>query len=135
MLRFKRRKKKALIIDMAPLVDMVFLLLIFFLLSSSFPQPALRLDLPQGANVQKPKRPEIIITVDRKQNIFVNLEKVTLETLKPTLERMMAETGERKVMFRGDRNIRYGLAFKIADIAMAAGAEGIGLVHQTEIEP
>jgi len=134
MLRFSRRKRKALMIDLAPLVDMVFLLLIFFLLTSSFPNPAINLELPTGTNTEKRKRPPIVITVDANENIFLNLDKVTLDSLKPKLRKLITETGERKVTFRGDRNIRYELFVKAADMAKSAGAQDINIVHQLEIE-
>ena len=81
MIRFRRLKNSGLEINMAPLVDMVFLLLIFFLLSSSFLQPSIRLDLPSARSNTREERQEIFITVDRNENIFVNLDRVTLATL------------------------------------------------------
>lgn len=133
MIRFRRIKKTGLEINMAPLVDMVFLLLIFFLLSSSFLQPSIRLDLPSARSNTKEKRQEIFITVDRNENIFVNLDRVTLATLGLKLEEKMAETGVRAVTFRGDRSIKYDLFVKVSDIAKRSGAERIDIEHMVEI--
>ncbi|MFH0964008.1 MAG: biopolymer transporter ExbD [Planctomycetota bacterium] len=132
MLRFKQTKRPGLGIDLTPIVDMVFLLLIFFMLSSSFLQPSIRLELPSGTNTDKEKRQEIIITVDRNENIYVNLEKVTLQTLGLKLQEKMAESGERSVTFRGDRRIRYEIFIKVADIAKSVGATTINAAHQIE---
>jgi len=134
MLKFKSRRAKGLTIELTPLVDMVFLLLIFFLLSSSFLQPNIKLELPSGKNADVARRKEIIISVDANRNVYVNLEKVTLKALGGTLENKMEETGTRAVTFRGDRQIPYELFVKIADTAKRAGAEDINISHRIESE-
>jgi len=132
MLAFKSKRKSELTIDLAPLVDMIFLLLIFFLITSSFLQPIIKIKLPGGESTERPKRQGITITVDRNQNIYLNLEKVTLETLKEKLEQKLAETGTRSVTFRGDSRIPYELFVKIADINKRAGAKDINIAHRIE---
>ena len=132
MIRFKRIRKTGIEINMAPLVDMVFLLLIFFLLSSSFLQPSIRLELPSARSNTKETRQEIFITVDRNENIFVNLDRVTLATLGLKLEEKMDEMGVRAVTFRGDRSIKYDLFVKVSDIAKRSGAEQIDIEHMVE---
>ena len=134
MLRFRRTSKAGLAIDMAPLVDMVFLLLIFFLLSSSFLHPSIRLKLPGAQSRERQKKQQIFITVDRNANIFVNLDKVTLQTLPMKLEEKMAEMDLDSVTFRGDRRIPYELFVKVSDIAKRSGAERIDIEHLIEIE-
>jgi len=134
MLKPKRARRRGLSISMAPLIDMVFLLLIFFLLSSSFVLPSIRLQLPTGTNTDKEKSQEINITVDRNRNIYVNLEKVSERTLRPKLTDKMAEAGENVITFRCDGRIPYRFAVKIIDIAKQAGARDISLVHQIETE-
>jgi len=134
MLRFRRTSKAGLAIDMAPLVDMVFLLLIFFLLSSSFLHPSIRLELPGAQSRERQKKQQIFITVDRNANIFVNLDKVTLQTLPMKLEEKMAEMDLDSVTFRGDRRIPYELFVKVSDIAKRSGAERIDIEHLIEIE-
>jgi len=132
MLVFKSHIKKGLSIDLAPLVDMIFLLLIFFLLTSSFLQPAIKINLPSSQSKEMPKQQPIIITVDANQNIYVNLEKVSLGTLKEKIEQKITETGTRAVTFRGDSVIPYELFLKIADINKRAGAKDLHLAHKPE---
>ena len=134
MPHFRRPRKKGVAINMAPLVDMVFLLLIFFLLSSSFLNPTIPLELPSAWSMDKEARAEIYITVDHKERIFVNRDLVTLQTLGMKLEEKMAETGLAAVTFRGDRSIRYELFVKVSDIAKRSGAERIDIEHLVESE-
>ena len=134
MLKPRRAKRRGLSISMAPLIDMVFLLLIFFLLSSSFVQPSIKLQLPTAMNTEKEKRQEIILTVDRNRSIYVNLEKVSERSLGLKLEEKMAEAGENVITFRCDKRIPWGFAVKIMDIAKQAGARDINVVHQVETE-
>jgi len=119
---------------MAPLVDLVFLQLIYFLLTWSFLLPAIRLQLPGGLNTDKEKHREIIVTVDRDRHIYVNLEQVSMGTLELKLREKLAESADSVVVFRGDKRISYDLFVRIADIAKRAGARNISITHQVEAE-
>src|SRR3989304_3340554 len=105
MLRPRRTRRKGLLIDMAPMVDLVFLQLIYFLLTWSFMLPAIRLQLPGAMDTDREKHQQIIVTVDSNRNVYVNLEKVSIPTLGPKLQEEMAKSKERAVLFRGDRRI------------------------------
>jgi|Deesub1362B_J571_1020462.scaffolds.fasta_scaffold00961_4 biopolymer transport protein ExbD len=128
-MEFRRRKKSQVNLTIAPLVDIVFLLLIFFLLASSFAKPSIKLTLPSAENQQRTRRERIIITVDAQKRIYVNLNQVTLRTLGDHLRTLMAETGSRTVIFRGDRVIPYEIFVQVMDVAKRAGAEHINISH------
>ena len=88
---FSRPKRPTLSIDMAPLIDVVFLLLIFFMLTSSFVPPSVPLTLPQAASDESSDAAKVIVSLDGEGRIsiaetlvsdgeFENLLKIELQT-------------------------------------------------------
>ncbi|MFH1674609.1 MAG: biopolymer transporter ExbD [Pseudomonadota bacterium] len=131
-MHFRRRKKSHLTLSIAPLVDIVFLLLIFFLLSSSYVQPSIKLNLPEAKNKETAQKQEIVVTVDKTGTIYLNREPVAFDELSERLGNLMKTTPQREIIFRGDRTIAYDLFVRIMDTAKRAGAEDIHISHQYE---
>lgn len=129
-MNFIRRKSEFPKIDIAPLVDIIFLLLIFFMLSSNFIKPMLSMDLPQATHEEeKLEKVDLVVTVDGEQNIYVNKEGVTIDELPKILENRMRELGKNDVIFSGDKSIGYDLFVTILDIAKEVGAESFSVEH------
>lgn len=129
-MHFRRRKKSQITLGIAPLVDIVFLLLIFFLLSSSYVQPSIKLRLPEAESRETAEKQEVVITVDKTGTIYLNREPVVLNELSGRLSHLMEATSRREIIFRGDRAIGYDLFVRIMDIAKRVGAENIHISHQ-----
>lgn len=130
-MEFIRPKKVSLSFDMAPLIDIVFQLLIFFMLSSSFLNPALRLDLPKAVYEDQKAPEQTIISVDRSGTIFLNTAKTSLRELKSQLEVVFEKAESKKsVHLRGDQNMPYKFFVEVMDIARQAGATQINIVHE-----
>ena len=131
-MEFIRPKKISLGLDMAPLIDVVFQLLIFFMLTSSFSNPALKLNLPKAV-LQDQKEPErIVISIERTGTIFVNTSKIPIAELKPHLESKFRSNSKKSVHLRGDEEMPYRLFVQVMDMARQAGARQINIVHEAE---
>jgi biopolymer transport protein ExbD len=124
------RQKRHITLSIAPLVDIVFLLLIFFLLSSSYIQPSIKLNLPEAKDQNIAAEQEIVVTVDKTGAIYINREPVAINALSGRLIHLMESASRRTIIFRGDRTIAYDLFVRIMDIAKQAGAENIYISHQ-----
>ena len=127
---FIRPKRASVGIDMAPLIDVVFQLLIFFMLTSSFMNPALKLLLPTASSREKIDPDQLMVSVDQDGQIFVGTEKVEMTKLKAVLEARLSRMGRKQVNFRGDQNLRYQQFVSVMDIAKLAGARQFNIVHQ-----
>ncbi|MBW1916561.1 MAG: biopolymer transporter ExbD [Deltaproteobacteria bacterium] len=132
---FLRRRRSLPSLDIAPLVDVVFLLLIFFLLCSTFVMPALKLTLPQARNQQYPPPQELVVSVDRQGNFYVNQEPVPEDHLRDRLQTRLAALKEKRLTFRGDARSEYHNFVKVLDLAQELGVEDISLVHDREKVP
>jgi biopolymer transport protein ExbD len=131
-IEFSRPRRAKLAIDMAPLIDVVFLLLVFFMLTSSFLPPAIPLDLPQTANKEIAPSLPIMLSLDRHGRVALNEEIVDLAALQGRLAALIAETGITSILLRGDQSVEYGTFLRLMEIARAAGAKKLNLVHDAE---
>ena len=110
-------------LDMAPLIDIVFQLLIFFMLSSSFLNPALKLNLPKAIAQDETPREKIIVSVDKKGSLFVNTAPVPMDRLQSELSAKLAKEETKAVFLRGDADMPYKLFVQVMYISRQAGAQ------------
>lgn len=129
-----RAKRPAVNIDMTPMIDCVFQLLVFFMLSSSFITPAIKLALPEAAKLDETEPLELAVTMTAAGELYVNHEKCTLETLELTLRPLVAKSDHKVVTFRGDKTLHYELFVKALEAAKAAGAVSFDVAHQATHE-
>lgn len=131
-MQFMTKTKRRIFINITSLIDVLFLLLIFFIVSSTFlEQPGMELELPK-TEAQPPQRMEgytVFVTTDEK--VFLNEEEIGLDVLADRLTAIAPETEEDGLILKADENVRYGLVVEVMDIAKQSG---IGrLVVATEI--
>lgn len=114
-------------IELTPLVDMVFLLLIFFLVATTFHQeeremqialPYAKASGPISANLR-----EIVINVDREGQIILAGRVATPDELRELIEQRVEVNPEQKVAVRGDRTTAYSNVVRVLDICKAAGIQ------------
>ena len=129
---FHRPKRITTSIDMAPLIDVVFLLLIFFMLTSSFSLPSLQIKLPT-AQGQPDSSPEVIlVAVDAQGTISIQGQPVPLPLFEERLRVLASGQTDRKIHFRGDCGMDYGLFVELMDRARQIGFVQFHLVHETK---
>lgn len=127
-MEFPRRARRRSAIDLTPLIDVVFQLLVFFILTSSFVQPSVRLDLPQGSVVDEAETRPVRLEVDARGAFYVDGEMVAEDDLEDALRAALAD-GRSAVRLTGDKAMAYGLFVEALDTARRAGAAHFDLVH------
>jgi len=136
-MRFSQPKREeiSLGISIAPLIDIVFLLLIFFMLTSHF-------ETISGIDISLPdileKGPDrsadnIVLALDRTGNCYLQGEKVTLKNLYLRLKEMSKEK-RIGLMLKADKDVRHGLVVSIMDLAKDAGVSSIIIAAQWKPE-
>ncbi len=132
-MEFEGRRRISTRLNIAPLIDVVFLLLIFFMLSSHFvTQPGIKITLPSAVTARLHPEEDIIISITEDSNLYLNERLVTLENLSEQLEIEIAKGEEKTVIIKADEKIDLGLAVKVMDIARQADAER--LIISTKLE-
>ena len=133
-MEFEGQKKFHTYLNIAPLIDVVFLLLIFFMLSSHFvTQPGIKITLPTAITAKLHPEKDIIISITNDNNLYLNEEEVALDNLLDKLRIKVGEAKKKTVIIKADEKINLGLAVKVMDIAKQAEAEG--LVISTQVKP
>jgi biopolymer transport protein ExbD len=132
---FARPKRATLSIDMAPLIDVVFLLLIFFMLTSSFVPPSVPLTLPQAASGALSEAAKVVVSLDANGGISIAEKPVADSEFEPALRAALDQNATATVHFRGDTSVDYGEFLKLISRARAAGASQFHLVHDPASKP
>ena len=131
MKSIQRQRRPSIRMELSPLIDCIFQLLIFFMLSSTFLTPAIQLTLPSAAAGTSQNELEIIITLSDEGDVYLNNTKTSLISLKSELQRMLTESSHKSVTIRGDQNMPYSAFLDALDIAKRSGAIHVNVAHQT----
>jgi len=122
-MRFSAHHKPLSVFSHSSLTDIVFLLLIFFLLSSSFViQTGIKVQLPKSATAEQETQRQIIITVTEQGAIFLNEEQVNIETLGARLAPLIRQDQDKMVIIKADQAVSLQSAVQVMDIAKGVGA-------------
>jgi biopolymer transport protein ExbD len=132
--RLRPRRKESPNPNVTPLIDVVFLLLIFFMVSTTFDkQTRLKVDLPEAsAEVRPDERPDrIAITIDASGRFYVNDEELIthdIATLRQTLQKIADGREDLPVVITGDRSAPYQAALTVMDAASQLGLHRVSFV-------
>lgn len=123
MIEFEGRRKIDTHLNIAPLIDVVFQLLIFFALSSQFTAPSgIKITLPAAASAKSQKQ-DTVIFITEDNNLYLDQEKVSLDTLPEKLKIKMLGLKKKAVVISADEKVNLGLAVQVMDIARQSGSD------------
>jgi biopolymer transport protein ExbD len=114
--------------DLTPLIDMVFLLLIFFLLTTFFTRPSIPVSLPESETAVLNEQPEITITIKKDGDLLLNGEQVAEDGLLRSLNSLYEFHKSKEVIIQADREVSFGRVISIMDIAKTGGAEHLSFL-------
>lgn len=122
------------LIDMTPMIDMVFLLLIFFLLTSIFAgQQVLDLVLPEAGHARDPIIVnEMHITIQKEGRVFVDKREVAIAELESTLRGHSLENQHKTVFLSADKETPFHIFVKVLDTLQGMGLPDLNIVTQRE---
>ncbi|MGI2260097.1 ExbD/TolR family protein [Shewanella sp. GXUN23E] len=115
-------------IDMTPMLDIVFIMLIFFIVTTSFVKPSgLDYNKPEANSATKQKSANIFIGISKTGLILMENRQVDVERVTANVERMLAESPEAAVLIEADKDTQHGLVIKVMDQVKAAGVNKISV--------
>jgi biopolymer transport protein ExbD len=129
MRRRPRFTHRNTVLDLTPMVDVVFLLIIFFMVSTTFItlESGLPVDLPQARSAQAQSTEVPTVTVTREQVIFLAGSEVQEADLVGALRAQLEASGQSVVVLRADQSVPHGLAVRVLDLIKQAGAQRISI--------
>ena len=130
---FKPRSRLEVEVPLIALLDIIFLLLIYFLLTTNFiTDEGIKVKLPQARASAPQAEREITVYVDREGRAFLNQEEVSNARLFDRLKEMIGGQEDRLVVVKADRKVILNRVVKVMDMAKAAGAGRLCLATEKD---
>ena len=120
-------QKKRFQIDMAPLIDVVFLLLIFFMLTFAIQGQGLAISLPEGEETEKVEK-DIVVKIDRNNKLYLNDRQLEIDSLGAALGENLLRRSDKLVVIDSAPKVKYGLFARVLDVSREAGAEHFSII-------
>ncbi|MEJ2620418.1 MAG: biopolymer transporter ExbD [Candidatus Thiodiazotropha sp.] len=117
-----------LAINLTPLIDMVFILLIFFMVTSSFvKETGVDVDRPSAATATLKQQAAILIGVTAEGEVWIDKRRIDLRAVRANVERLHAENPEGAVVIMADREAPTGVVIRVLDQSRLAGVESVSI--------
>ncbi|MDP6979945.1 MAG: biopolymer transporter ExbD [Myxococcota bacterium] len=131
-MRFRKSKPKDDVdVDMTPMLDVVFIMLIFFIVTTSFvKESGLDVSRPDAATTEKKERGNILVRIAHNDQVWIDRRMVDVRAIRPHIERMHAENPNGSVVIQADPNSSNGLLVRVMDAAKLAGVHNVSLAAQ-----
>lgn len=115
-------------IDLAPMLDFVMNLLIFFIIAAAFVQETgIRVNKPSAQTAQQEDKTSILIAISADNEIWMNRERVDIRRLRNEIERVSRDKPQAIVVIQADRDARAGLMVEAMDQARLAGVPDVSI--------
>ena len=133
-MRFTRRLKPRINVDLVPMIDVVFQLVVFFMVSTTFiVTPGIALTFPAAATSEPVAMTRVVVTVVSRDELYLNKERFDIPALSDKLAELK-ETGsagqgeiQRTIVLEGDREIPYRLLIEVLDVLRKNGYRAVNL--------
>ena len=123
MIQFPYKEKDPFKLDLIPMINVVFLLLIFFMLTSTTPtKQKTKIDLPKVKTAEKNSKQFLVMTIDKNGSMQLDGKAVTFEVLPAHLEKKISEKKNTVISIHADKIIEFELFGKVIELAKQAGA-------------
>ncbi|MEK9627611.1 MAG: biopolymer transporter ExbD [Nitrospinota bacterium] len=132
MLKFPYKQKSAFKLDLIPMINVVFLLLIFFMLTSTTAKQNKKIELPSAKTAEKNSKQFLTMTIDKEKAMFLDGKAVTLETLPGQLEKKIGDKKNTVISIHADKVLEFEHFGKVIEMAKQAGAEDFMLATGIE---
>jgi biopolymer transport protein ExbD len=124
----RRISKKNIELNIAPLIDMIFILLIFFLVTTSFvKETGVDINRPVASSASSKNKANILIGITRDNRIFMDRREIDIRTVRANVERALAENPESAVIIVADEKSETGVVIRVMDSCKLAGAKNVAL--------
>ena len=118
-------------INMTPMLDVVFIMLIFFIVTASFVKEAgIDVNRPEAATAVKKERANILGAISDKGEIWINKRQIDIRAVQANIERLKAENPQGSVVIQADKKATTDTLIKVMDASRAAGVFDVSIAAQ-----
>lgn len=129
-MHFRRRLNPSVKADMVPMIDVVFQLVIFFMVSSTFIQtPGISIELPESTTAESVTMTNLVISVVSEDEVYLNKDACTIDSLAAALAGITEEEKDKltAVVIEGDEGVTYELLVEVLDLLRHNRFKGVNL--------
>ena len=113
-------------INMSPLIDIVFILLIFFVVTTVFiDDPGVEINKPQARSAEEIQKNSIFLAVTKNGEVFYGGRSIGVDGVRPLVTSLLGSEPELPVVIQGDEEASHGVIMKVTDAAQLAGAQSV----------
>ncbi|WP_026375541.1 ExbD/TolR family protein [Aestuariibacter salexigens] len=128
MARKNREEGEDATIDMTPMLDIVFIMLIFFIVTTVFVKEAgIQVNKPDGTMAVMHKNANIFVAITEDGSIWMDKREIKVDSVRANLERLMAEQPTDYVIIQADTKSKHGIVVEVMDQVKAAGIDRISV--------
>jgi biopolymer transport protein ExbD len=121
-MKLKESNKRKITVNLTSLIDVLFILIIFFSVSSTFlEQPGIELKLPKAESSEAHTTQKVIIYVDDSENLFLNDEMVSINNLTDEVKNLVEAQSDNSIVLKADAGVSHGLVIRIMDLLRQQG--------------
>jgi biopolymer transport protein TolR len=117
-------------INITPLVDVVLVLLVIFMLTAPILQSGIEVNLPKTRTVKVVRNEKVVITIDKRQTLYVGNNPVNIHLLGATVEQKLAGNTNTPVYIRADQAVPFGVFAEVMDVLKQANVTNVSIVTQ-----
>ncbi len=118
-------------VDITPLIDIVFIMLIFFIVTATFVKEAgIDVNKPDAPTAEVKKKANILIAIDANNNIWLDRRKIDIRSVIPNIKRLRSENPQGSVVIQADEESKNKMLVEVMDAARQAGVVNIALAAE-----
>ena len=127
--RSKRQDEEE--VNLTPMLDVVFILLIFFIVTASYvKESGIDINRPAAATAVRKERGNILVAITPTGQIWIDRRQIDIRAVRANIERLHAENPQGAVVIQADRDSKNGLLVEVLDAAKLAGVENISIAAE-----
>ncbi len=131
MRRRRARAEDESEVNLTPMLDVVFIMLIFFIVTASFVKEAgIDISRPPAATAERKERGNILVAITENDQIWIDRRQVDPRALRANIERLHAENPQGSVVILADKQSKNGLLVQVMDAARLAGVNNVSLAAE-----
>ena len=131
MRRARKREQEESGVNLPPMLDVVFIMLIFFILTAAFVKEAgIDISRPPAATAERKERGNILVAITENDQVWVDRRQVDPRALRANIERLHAENPQGSVVIQADMKSTNGLLVQVMDAARLAGVKNVSLAAE-----
>jgi biopolymer transport protein ExbD len=115
-------------VDLTPMLDVVFIMLIFFIVTTSFvKESGVEFNRPSAATAQKKDKASIFVGINSNNEVMIEKRIIDVRSVRANIERLHAETPEGAIVVQADESAKTGVLVKVVDQIRAAGVKDVSV--------